>query len=154
MLGQQLVQAGCLLQAAQLDQDGQHAAQTPGQGAGELAEQERLAAAEVAEHHHEPGGVVAEPVDDLLQQPVAGGGVLGVVDQPVPLVDVEPGRVDLVRSEPVGLPAGQRAQVEQALVVDEAAQPDPAPPGARDEVGGRGRSAVDQLGRHGRVGGG
>lgn len=92
-----------------------------GQGAGELAQQVGLAAAEVAENHHEPRRRLAEPGDGPGQGVVRDLLVSSGTEGTVPLWDVQAGRVVVVGGQPLGLPLHQRPQIEQALVLHETA---------------------------------
>ncbi len=120
----------------------------PGQAPGKLAEQEGLTPSEVAEHHDEPGAVFAQPGDDALQQVIVSGGVRGVVEQPVALGQVQLRRVDRIGGKPLGLARHQWLQVDEALVVDPAAQPHPATPGHRHHLLGGRPTGVHQLRPH------
>jgi hypothetical protein len=93
-----------------------------------------------------------QPVDGLLDEPVPCCGCL-IVRQAEALGDVQALGVDPVGGQPLVLRFGQRAKVQQALVLDQAAQPDPLLSGQPGCRGVGRRSGVHQFGRDLRVAG-
>ncbi len=112
---------------------------------GQLAQREGLAAAEVAQDEYETAVVGRDLPEQLFHQVVADprGGAVQLTE---PLRDIEARRVQGVCRQPGGLLRHIVPQVEQALELNEAAQPYAAPPGLLPQHTRRLRALVDQFG--------
>ena len=122
------------MQVGQLDRD----------PAGHLVQRERLAAPEIAQHQHKPA-VVGRYLSEQLVRQVVTHPAARQAQLTEPLRNVQARRIQGVGADPGGLVRHVVAQVEQALELNEAAQPHAAPLSLLAEHPRRLRAFVDKL---------
>ncbi len=142
--GHQALHRVCLVQRAQLDEQRDEVGQLDRDPPGQLPQREGLAAPEVAQHQDEPAVVGRDLPEQLFHQVIAYARSRAV-QRPEPLRDIQVRRVQGIGGQPGGLLLYVVPQVEQALELDEAAQPHTAPRGLLPQQPGRLRALIDQL---------
>ena len=148
VLGEQLIQARRLLQAAQLHQNGQQARQAAGQGADQLAQRRSAPAETPSTMTNRAQSTPSQPISSSSSPP---GAASACASSSRYLRDVQLRRVAAVGGDPVGLPRRQCPQVDQPLLFHEAAQPYTEPPRRAGEISAAG-ARIYQFGWNLRVG--
>ncbi len=147
MGGDQAFEAVRPVEGIERDQQRGQVRELFGDAPGELAQREGLAVPEVAEEQDEPAVIGLQEFQQLLDQSVVFLAV-GAVGVTVALGEVEAGGVLLAAAEPGRLRGNVAPEVEQALELDEAADPDPDAVGGGPaaQPAGRGVARVHQDG--------